>query len=46
MTTTRKKAEEAEMPTLNIWQKLHAAKQQIGKVSKNAKNPHFKNSYA
>ena len=36
MTTTRKKAEEAEMPTLNIWQKLHAAKQQIGKVSKNA----------
>ena len=46
MTTTSKKAEGAEMPTLNIWQKLHAAKQQIGKVSKNAKNPHFKNSYA
>lgn len=34
------------MPTLNIWQKLHAAKQQIGKVSKNATNPHFKKSYA
>ena len=46
MTTTRKKTEEAEMPTLNIWQKLHAAKQQIGKVSKNATNPHFKKSYA
>ena len=46
MTTTRKKTEEAEMPILNIWQKLHAAKQQIGKVSKNATNPHFKKSYA
>jgi hypothetical protein len=46
MTTTRKKTDEAEMPTLNIWQKLHAAKQQIGKVSKNATNPHFKKSYA
>jgi hypothetical protein len=32
--------------TMTIWQKLHAAKQQIGKVAKNAKNPHFKNSYA
>ena len=32
--------------TMTLWQKLHAAKQQIGKVAKNAKNPHFKNSYA
>lgn len=32
--------------TMNIWQKLHAAKQQIGKVAKNATNPHFKRSYA
>jgi hypothetical protein len=31
---------------MNIWQKLHAAKQQIGKVAKNATNPHFKKSYA
>jgi hypothetical protein len=38
---TTKKAE-----PMNIWQKLHAAKQQIGKVAKNATNPHFKKSYA
>jgi len=30
----------------NIYFKLWRAKQQIGKVSKNAKNPHFKNNYA
>ena len=30
----------------NIYFKLWKAKQQIGKVSKNAKNPHFKNNYA
>ena len=30
----------------NIYFKLWKAKQQIGAVSKNAKNPHFKNNYA
>jgi len=30
----------------NIYFKLWKAKQQIGKVSKNSKNPHFKNNYA
>jgi hypothetical protein len=34
------------METKNIYQKLHEAKQEIGKVAKNAKNPHFKNTYA
>ncbi len=34
------------MKTLNIYTKLHQAKQEIGKVAKNATNPHFKNSYA
>jgi hypothetical protein len=29
-----------------IYAKLHAAKQLIGKVQKNATNPHFKKSYA
>jgi hypothetical protein len=29
-----------------IYTKLHQAKQNIGKVAKNAKNPHFKNTYA
>jgi len=32
--------------SLTLWQKLHLAKQQIGKVAKNATNPHFKKSYA
>jgi len=32
--------------TSNIYFKLWKAKQKIGKVSKNAKNPHFKNNYA
>lgn len=41
---TTKKATEATPQTL--WQKLHSAKQQIGKVAKNATNPHFKKSYA
>ena len=31
---------------MKIYQKLLEAKKQIGKVSKNAKNPHFKNNYA
>jgi hypothetical protein len=30
----------------SIYTKLHQAKQSIGKVAKNAKNPHFKNTYA
>ena len=34
------------METKNIYQKLYEAKQEIGKVAKNAKNPHFKNNYA
>jgi len=32
--------------TLSFHQKLHRAKLLIGKVSKNANNPHFKKSYA
>jgi len=43
---TTKKAEATLAEPMNIWQKLHAAKQQIGKVAKNATNPHFKKSYA
>jgi hypothetical protein len=31
---------------MKIYGKLLEAKKQIGKVSKNAKNPHFKNTYA
>ena len=31
---------------MSIYKKLLAAKKQIGTVSKNAKNPHFKNTYA
>lgn len=31
---------------MKIYQKLAEAKKEIGKVSKNAKNPHFKNTYA
>jgi hypothetical protein len=34
------------MEKKNIYQKLHEAKLEIGKVAKNAKNPHFKNTYA
>ncbi len=30
----------------SLWFKLWKAKQKIGAVSKNAKNPHFKNNYA
>lgn len=30
----------------NIYLKLHEAKKSIGVVKKNAKNPHFKNTYA
>jgi hypothetical protein len=45
--TTRKTAQAEEPKTaLNIYQKLHCAKQSMGKVIKNATNPHFKRSYA
>ena len=45
--TTRKTAPAEEPKTaLNIFQKLHCAKQSMGKVIKNATNPHFKRSYA
>lgn len=30
----------------SLWSKLHIAKMNIGKVAKNATNPHFKKSYA
>ena len=49
MATVRKQAAEQTAPeavTLNIYQKLHCAKQSMGKVIKNATNPHFKRSYA
>jgi hypothetical protein len=49
MTTVKKQAAEQTAPeviTLNIYQKLHLAKQSMGKVIKNATNPHFKRSYA
>ena len=31
---------------MKIYSKIHAAKQEIGVVKNNAKNPHFKNTYA
>jgi hypothetical protein len=31
---------------MKLFAKIHAAKQEIGVVKKNAKNPHFKNTYA
>jgi hypothetical protein len=31
---------------MKIYAKIHEAKQEIGKVSKNKTNPHFKNTYA
>lgn len=34
------------MKTETIYKKLHDAKLEIGVVKKNAKNPHFKNTYA
>ena len=30
----------------SLWSKLHMAKMNIGKVAKNATNPHFKKTYA
>ncbi len=46
--TTRVKKEEAvpQAQSLNIYQKLHLAKQSMGKVIKNATNPHLKRNYA
>ena len=38
--------EKQEKTVATLYQKLHTAKQQIGKVAKNATNPHFKKSYA
>ena len=47
MATTRKAAEQtAPEVSLNIYQKLHLAKQSMGKVIKNATNPHLKRNYA
>jgi hypothetical protein len=46
--TTRAKKEEVvpQAESLNIYQKLHMAKQSMGKVIKNATNPHLKRNYA
>jgi hypothetical protein len=43
-----KKTEQNEevVKVSGLYPKLHAAKQKIGKVVKNANNPHFKKSYA
>jgi len=38
--------EKQEKTVATLYQKLHTAKSQIGKVAKNATNPHFKKSYA
>ena len=47
MATVRKTPEvEQAKTTLNIYQKLHLAKQSMGKVVKNATNPHLKRNYA
>lgn len=47
MATTRKQTDEVtpEQPK-GLFHKLHSAKQHIGKVAKNATNPHFKKTYA
>lgn len=47
MATVRKTPEAEQVKTaLNIYQKLHLAKQSMGKVIKNATNPHLKRNYA
>jgi len=48
MATVRKAAEQTapEAISFNIYQKLHLAKQSMGKVVKNATNPHLKRNYA
>lgn len=45
MTTRAKKEEQPEVMT-GIYRKLWKAKSEMGKVAKNATNPHFRNSYA
>lgn len=45
MTTRAKKEEQPEVMT-GIYRKLWKAKNEMGKVAKNATNPHFKKSYA
>jgi hypothetical protein len=40
------KKQEETVEVATFLQKLHNAKQSIKKISKNAKNPHFKNNYA
>jgi hypothetical protein len=47
MATTRKTTDEVTPETpKGLFHKLHQAKQHIGKVAKNATNPHFKKTYA
>jgi hypothetical protein len=46
MATTRKVTEQVTEQPKGLFHKLHAAKQHIGKVTKNATNPHFKKTYA
>ena len=46
MTTRKTAPAEEPKPALNIYQKLHLAKQSMGKVIKNATNPHLKRNYA
>lgn len=42
----KKEHEEIPSGNISIYRKLHKAKQSIGKIHKNATNPHFKKSYA
>ena len=47
MATTRKTTDTVTPETpKGLFHKLHSAKQHIGKVAKNATNPHFKKTYA
>jgi hypothetical protein len=42
----KEEVKEEVVKVSGLYPKLHAAKQKIGKVVKNANNPHFKKSYA
>jgi hypothetical protein len=42
----KEEVKEEAVRVSGLYPKLHAAKQKIGKVVKNANNPHFKKSYA
>lgn len=42
----KEEVKEEAVKVSGLYPKLHAAKQKIGKVVKNANNPHFKKSYA